>query len=85
MSKDSFSLSGWALVLGASSGFGEAASLAFARAGLNVIGVHLGIVVDFGLGRRGCSATGICHYRGSLYGDWDRVTGTGSWFREDVI
>jgi NAD(P)-dependent dehydrogenase (short-subunit alcohol dehydrogenase family) len=34
-------LSGWALVLGASSGFGEAASLAFADAGLSVIGVHL--------------------------------------------
>jgi enoyl-[acyl-carrier protein] reductase III len=32
---------GWALVLGASSGFGEAASLAFARAGRNVFGVHL--------------------------------------------
>jgi NAD(P)-dependent dehydrogenase (short-subunit alcohol dehydrogenase family) len=31
----------WALVLGASSGFGEAASLAFARAGRNVFGVHL--------------------------------------------
>jgi NAD(P)-dependent dehydrogenase (short-subunit alcohol dehydrogenase family) len=38
---DLFSLDGWALVLGASSGFGEAASLAFARAGMNVIGVHL--------------------------------------------
>jgi NAD(P)-dependent dehydrogenase (short-subunit alcohol dehydrogenase family) len=34
-------LSGWALVLGASSGFGEATSLALARAGLNVFGVHL--------------------------------------------
>lgn len=34
-------LDGWALVLGASSGFGEAASLAFARAGMDVIGVHL--------------------------------------------
>lgn len=31
----------WALVLGASSGFGAAASLAWARAGFNVIGVHL--------------------------------------------
>lgn len=36
-----FAVDGWALVLGASSGFGEAASLAFARAGMNVIGVHL--------------------------------------------
>ncbi len=34
-------LDGWALVLGASSGFGEAASLALARAGVNIIGVHL--------------------------------------------
>jgi NAD(P)-dependent dehydrogenase (short-subunit alcohol dehydrogenase family) len=34
-------LTGWALVLGASSGFGEAVSLACARAGLNVFGVHL--------------------------------------------
>jgi len=34
-------LSGWALVLGASSGFGAAASLALARAGMNVFGVHL--------------------------------------------
>ena len=32
---------GWALILGASSGFGEAASLAFARAGMNIAGVHL--------------------------------------------
>jgi NAD(P)-dependent dehydrogenase (short-subunit alcohol dehydrogenase family) len=32
---------GWALILGASSGFGEAAALAFAKAGMNVIGVHL--------------------------------------------
>src|SRR5690349_22860817 len=34
-------LDGWALVLGASSGFGEATSLALARAGLNIFGVHL--------------------------------------------
>jgi NAD(P)-dependent dehydrogenase (short-subunit alcohol dehydrogenase family) len=34
-------LSGWALVLGASSGFGEAASLALAAAGLDIFGVHL--------------------------------------------
>ena len=32
---------GWCLVLGASSGFGAAASVAFARAGLDVVGVHL--------------------------------------------
>lgn len=31
----------WALVLGASSGFGEAASIALARSGRNVFGVHL--------------------------------------------
>ncbi|MFQ5827910.1 MAG: enoyl-ACP reductase [Candidatus Methylomirabilia bacterium] len=34
-------LSGWALILGASSGFGEAAALALARAGLDIFGVHL--------------------------------------------
>jgi len=34
-------LSGWALVLGASSGFGAATSLALARAGLHIVGVHL--------------------------------------------
>jgi enoyl-[acyl-carrier protein] reductase III len=34
-------LSGWALVLGASSGFGAATSLALARAGLDIFGVHL--------------------------------------------
>ncbi len=31
----------WAVVLGASSGFGEAASLALAEAGLNIFGIHL--------------------------------------------
>lgn len=36
-----YQLDGWALVLGASSGFGEATSIALARAGMNVIGVHL--------------------------------------------
>lgn len=34
-------LDGWALVLGASSGFGGATALALARSGMNVIGVHL--------------------------------------------
>jgi NAD(P)-dependent dehydrogenase (short-subunit alcohol dehydrogenase family) len=34
-------LDGWALILGASSGFGEATSLACARAGLDIFGVHL--------------------------------------------
>jgi len=34
-------LSGWALVLGSSSGFGAATSLALARAGMNIFGVHL--------------------------------------------
>jgi NAD(P)-dependent dehydrogenase (short-subunit alcohol dehydrogenase family) len=31
----------WALVLGASSGFGGAAAVEFAKAGLNILGVHL--------------------------------------------
>src|SRR5262245_14251069 len=35
------SLDGWAVNLGVSSGFGAAAALALARAGTNIIGVHL--------------------------------------------
>ena len=34
-------LSGWALILGASSGFGEATSLELARRGMDIFGVHL--------------------------------------------
>jgi NAD(P)-dependent dehydrogenase (short-subunit alcohol dehydrogenase family) len=34
-------LSGWALILGASSGFGRAVALALARAGMSIAGVHL--------------------------------------------
>jgi len=34
-------LEGWALILGASSGFGEACALALAEAGMNIVGVHL--------------------------------------------
>jgi NAD(P)-dependent dehydrogenase (short-subunit alcohol dehydrogenase family) len=34
-------LSGWALILGASSGFGEATALALAEAGMSIAGVHL--------------------------------------------
>jgi len=34
-------LEGWALVLGASSGFGASACLHYARAGMNIVGVHL--------------------------------------------
>jgi len=34
-------LKGWALVLGASSGFGASACLHYARAGMNIVGVHL--------------------------------------------
>ncbi len=40
MAVDPVKLTGWALVLGASSGFGAAASLALARAGCNIFGVH---------------------------------------------
>jgi NAD(P)-dependent dehydrogenase (short-subunit alcohol dehydrogenase family) len=35
------SLTGWALILGASSGFGEACALTLASAGVNIVGVHL--------------------------------------------
>jgi NAD(P)-dependent dehydrogenase (short-subunit alcohol dehydrogenase family) len=38
---DAIRLRGWALILGASSGFGEAVGLALAGAGLDVFGVHL--------------------------------------------
>ncbi len=44
MSEDEFpvpALDGWALILGASSGFGESAAKSLARAGVNIIGVHL--------------------------------------------
>jgi enoyl-[acyl-carrier protein] reductase III len=34
-------LDGWAVVLGASSGFGAASALALARAGVDIVGVHL--------------------------------------------
>ena len=38
---DELRLSGWALILGASSGFGEATSLELARRGMDIFGVHL--------------------------------------------
>jgi len=38
---DLFRLDGWALILGASSGFGAAVSRALARAGMDIVGVHL--------------------------------------------
>ena len=39
-------LSGWALILGASSGFGAATSMALARAGMDIFGVHLDRIGD---------------------------------------
>ena len=41
MTNSTKTLEGWAIVLGASSGFGAACSLALARNGLNIFGVHL--------------------------------------------
>lgn len=41
MTAGSITLSGWALILGASSGFGAATSRALARAGMDIVGVHL--------------------------------------------
>jgi len=41
MSGAAQTLHGWALILGASSGFGQATSLALARRGLHIFGVHL--------------------------------------------
>lgn len=41
MSKSIGELEGWAIVLGASSGFGAACALELARNGLNIFGVHL--------------------------------------------
>ncbi len=38
---DKQSLEGWALILGASSGFGEAIALELARSGMDIFGVHL--------------------------------------------
>src|SRR5436190_1344479 len=43
MATEGIRLSGWALTLGASSGFGEAVSLALAREGLTIFGVALGL------------------------------------------
>ena len=34
-------LAGWAIILGASSGFGEACAVTLAKAGTNIVGVHL--------------------------------------------
>jgi NAD(P)-dependent dehydrogenase (short-subunit alcohol dehydrogenase family) len=52
----------WALVLGASSGFGAAASRAWAKAGFGIVGVHLdlrGTVATANAVRDGIAATGV--------------------------
>ena len=41
MTTSNIDLSGWALILGASSGFGAATSRALAQAGMDIVGVHL--------------------------------------------
>jgi enoyl-[acyl-carrier protein] reductase III len=41
MAKDHLTLSGWALILGASSGFGAATTRALAQAGMDIVGIHL--------------------------------------------
>jgi enoyl-[acyl-carrier protein] reductase III len=41
LSTQQTALHGWALILGASSGFGEATALTLARRGVNVFGVHM--------------------------------------------
>lgn len=41
MTQSLLQLDGWALILGASSGFGEAAAVTLAKAGMNIAGVHL--------------------------------------------
>lgn len=41
MADNNTTLSGWALILGASSGFGAATSRALARAGMDIVGIHL--------------------------------------------
>lgn len=52
----------WALVLGASSGFGGASSLALARAGYSIVGVHLdlrGTIANANSVRDEIAATGV--------------------------
>jgi len=39
--KEPIKLSGWALILGASSGFGAATAITLAKSGMNIIGIHL--------------------------------------------
>lgn len=41
MTTGGITLTGWALILGASSGFGAATSRALARAGMDIVGIHL--------------------------------------------
>src|SRR6187431_1826152 len=55
----------WALILGSSSGFGGAASLALARAGYGIVGVHLdlrGTIAGANAVRDEIAATGVPVY-----------------------
>ena len=60
-------LSGWALVLGASSGFGAATALALATAGLDVVGVHLDRRATLSAAERVVAAVEQCGRRARFF------------------